>query len=46
MAFFFSWGLAGAEAAVVTVKQVMVLGSNVSLSFYQDANLNIKLKVP
>ena len=33
VSFFFSWGLAGAEAVLVAVWQVMVLSSNVSSVF-------------
>ena len=33
VAFFFSWGLVGAEAVVVVVGQVMMLGSSVSSVF-------------
>ena len=44
MASFFSWGPAGAEAVLVAVWEMMVLGSNVSsLSSHLDANQNIKL---
>ena len=32
--FFFSWVLAGAEAVLVAVGQVMVLGSNVYFSVF------------
>ena len=31
---FFSWGLAGVEAVVVAVGQVIVLGSNVSFPVF------------
>ena len=34
MAFFFSSGLAGAEAVVVAAGQVMVLGTNVYFSVF------------
>ena len=36
MAFFFSKGLAGAVAVVVVVRQVVVLGSDVSFSVVQS----------
>ena len=32
--FFFSWGLAGAEAVLVALGQVMVMDSNVSFSVF------------
>ena len=40
MAFVF-WGLAGAEAVVVAVGQVMVLGSNVPFCLSIKIHINI-----
>ena len=36
MAFFFSWGLAGAVPVVVAEGQVVVLGSDVSFSVWKS----------